>query len=97
MSLKLDGFLRPYQGSGEDCDQFWSKYQAVAAVSGWDMEEKLMARFPLFLEGPAFLVFSKMPGPDKKKEKVKDLMLTSFSLSKADTYCSFQYTVLYAD
>ena len=49
MSLKLDGFLRPYRGSGDDWDQFWSKFLVLADVSGWDTEEKAMSRFPLFL------------------------------------------------
>ena len=43
-----------------------------------------MARFPLFIEGPAFLVFSKTAdGAKKKKDKVQELMMTSFRLSKA--------------
>ena len=65
MSLKLDGFLRPYRGSGDDWEQFWSKFTVLAEVSGWDTE----ARFPLFIEGPAFLVFSKMAEGDKKEER----------------------------
>ena len=57
-----------------------------------------MSHFPLFLEGPAFLVFSKMPAEDKKKkEKVKDLIMVSFSLSKGDAYRAFQQRVLRLD
>ena len=95
---KLDGFLRPHRGSGDDWEQLWSKFTVLAEVSGWDTESKMMARFPLFIEGPAFLVFSKMAeGDKKKKEKVQELMLTSFSLSKADAYCAFQQRLLRVD
>ena len=98
MSLKLDGFLKPYRGSGDDWEQFWSKFTVLAEVSGWDTEAKMMARFPLFIEGPAFLVFSKMAEADKKKkEKVQELMLTPFSLSKADAYRAFQQRMLRVD
>ena len=98
MSLKLDGFLRPYRGSGDDWEQVWSKFTVLAEVSGWYTEAKMMARFPLLIEGPAFLVFSKMAeGDKKKKEKVQELMLTSFSLSKAYSYRAFQQRVLRLD
>ena len=40
----------------------------------------MMARFLLFIEGPAFFVFSGTADEDKKN--VQQLMLTSFSLSK---------------
>ena len=94
----MTGVLRPYRGSGDDWEQFWSKFTVLAEVSGWDTEAKMMARFPLFIDGPAFLVFSKMAeGDKKKKEKVQDLMMTSFSLSKADAYRAFQQRMLCVD
>ena len=67
------------------------KFTVLAEVSPCNTGAKIVARFPLFIEGPAFLVFSKMAkGDKKKKEKVQELMLTSFSLSKADVYRAFQ-------
>ena len=69
MLLKLDGFLRPYRGSGDDWEQFWSKFSVLAEVSGWDTEAKMMARFPLFIEGPPFLVFSKDGGRRQEVER----------------------------
>ena len=49
-----------------------------------------MARLPLFLEGDAFLVFSTMPTADKKKkDKVKDVMVKSFSAVLSEAYAQF--------
>ena len=68
---------------GTTGSNFGQSFTVLAEVSGWDTEAKMIARFPLFIEGPAFLVFWKMAeGDKKKKEKVQELMLTSFSLSK---------------
>lgn len=40
MALKLDGFLPPYRGSGDNWGQFLTKCHVLAEVSGWDTEEK---------------------------------------------------------
>ena len=67
-------------------------------MSGWDTDAKMIAHFPSFIEGPAFLVFSKMAeGDKKKKEKAQELILTSFSLSKSDAYRAFQQRMLRVD
>ena len=90
MSVKLEGFVKPFRGRGDNWDVFWSKFTVLAEVSGWDTEDKYMARLPLFLEGDAFLVFSTMPTADKKKkDKVKDVMVKSFSAVLSEAYAQF--------
>ena len=61
--------MRPYRSRGNDFEEFWSKFEVLAEVSGWDTDGKKMKRLPLFLEGEAFLVFSKMPGDDWKTRR----------------------------
>ena len=90
MSVKLEGFVKPFRGRGDNWDLFWSKFSVLADVSGWDTEAKYMARLPLFIEGDAFLVFSRMDPADKKKEdKVKDVMVKSFSAVSSEAYTQF--------
>eukprot|EP00117_Sycon_ciliatum_P045998 scpid93880/ scgid32998/ len=91
MSVKLEGFVKPYRGRQEESwDTFWEKFVVLADVSGWTDEAAMMKRVPLFLEGDAFLVFSKMESTDKKsKDKVAATMLKSFGASKSVAYRSF--------
>ena len=76
---------------------FWSsKFLVLAQVSGWDIDNKKMARLPLFLEGDAFLVFSRMPTADQKdKEKVPALM--KFSVSRREAFQCFTQRKLRLD
>eukprot|EP00117_Sycon_ciliatum_P011312 scpid18689/ scgid1770/ Gag-Pol polyprotein; Matrix protein p10; p20; Capsid protein p25; Nucleocapsid protein p14; Protease p15; Reverse transcriptase/ribonuclease H p90; Integrase p46 len=90
MSLKVDGFVKPFKGKHDDWDMFWVKFQVIGECSGWDTEEKLMKRLPLFLESDALLVYSKMPTDDKKdKAKVVDVMKKTFGVSPGDAYRQF--------
>ena len=43
MSLKLDGFLKPYRGKEDDLATFWSKFMVLANVQKWDTDAKKMA------------------------------------------------------
>ena len=75
MSLKLDGFVKPFKDRGDSFEEFWEKFEVLADVAGWDTDEKKMKRLPLFFEGDAFLVFPKMEASDKAdKAKVASLM-----------------------
>ena len=90
MSVKLEGFVKPFKGKGDTWDLFWSKFSGLADESGWDTEDKYMSRLPLFLEGDAFLVFTRMSDADKKKkDKVQEVMVKSFSVVKDKAYGQF--------
>ena len=82
-SMKMDNFLKPFRGKDESWDPLWEKFQVLADIQGWDTEVKIMKHLPLFLDGDAFLVYSRMATADKKsKEKVVKKMLESFSLTE---------------
>ena len=93
MSVKpeFEGFVKPYRGKTDmSWGVFWSKFLVVAEGSGWDTAEKRMTRLPLFLEGGAFLVFSRMqPADQKDQEKVAALMKKPFSFSKSEAFQCF--------
>ena len=99
MSVKLEGLVKPYRGKNDlSWDVFWSKFLVLAEVSCWDTDDKKMARLPLFLEGDAYLVFSRMPATDKKdKGKVAALMKKSFSVSKSEAFQRFTQRKLRQD
>ena len=91
MSLKLDGFLKPYRGKGDDLQTFWSKFQVLADIQKWDTEEKRMQHLPLLLDGQAFKVITAMAPDDRKKEAdVKSVLEKAFAPARADAYQSFQ-------
>ena len=98
MSLKADNFLRPFTGKDDSWELFYNKFLVLSNVQGWDNEEKRMKNLPLFLDKDAFLVFSKMPTADQVKEnKVKEKMVSSFSMTPAQGYQSFVRRRMKAD
>ena len=50
MSLKLDGFLKPYLGK-DYLGSFLSEFVVVANVQKWNADEKKMAHLQLMLAG----------------------------------------------
>ena len=89
-SIKVDGFLRPFRGKVDDWSRFWNKFQVLASIQGWDTEGKRTKHLPLFLEGDAFLVYTRMADADKKKEQeIRRKMEQSFALTKAEAYRKF--------
>ena len=97
-SLKMDGFMRPFRGRGDDWDMFWTKYGVLASASGWNTTAKKMDRLPLFLEGEAFLVFSKMSELDKRDaDRVTFVMRKSFSVTASEAYRMFTHRKLLMD
>ena len=99
MSVKLEGFVKPYRGKTDlSWDIFWLKFLVLAEVSGWNTDNKKMARLLPFLEGDAFLVFSRTPTADQKhKEKVAALMKKSFSVSRSKALQCFTQQKLRLD
>ena len=97
-SIKLDGFLRPFRGKADDWPRSWEKFQVLASIQGWDSEAKRTRHLPLFLEGDAFLVFTRMAEADKKKEKeILRKMEQSFALTKAEAFGKFVRRTLRED
>ena len=89
-SFKVDRFVRQFRGRGDNFEQFWDKFMVLAAVQKWDSDEKKMDHLPLFLDGDAFLVYTRMSDTDKKKPaEVKKRMEQAFSVTKAQTYKLF--------
>ena len=39
MSVKLDGFLKPYRGKENDMATFWSTFMVLAEMNKWDADE----------------------------------------------------------
>ena len=98
MSLKLDNFLRPFRGKGDDFPTFWEKFGVLTTVSKWDSEEDQMNHLPLFLDGDAFLVFSQMSEEDKKKpDAMKARLQEAFAVSKLQAYPLFTSRTLRVD
>lgn len=91
MSLKLDSYLRPFRGKeGEAFDSFWEKFEVLANLQKWDTDAKKMANFPLFLDGDAFLVFTKLSDNQKKDcGEVKKALQSAFAVSRAQAYSLF--------
>ena len=89
MSVKLDGFLKPYRGK-DDLEAFWSKFMVLAKVNKWDNEEVQMSYLPLLLDKAAYTVFDAIPDDDKKSAvKVKEALEKAFGLSAAEAYRHF--------
>ena len=98
MSFKVDGFVHQFRGRGDNFEQFWDKLMVLAAVQKWDSDEKKMDHLPLFLDGDAFLVYTRMSDTDKKKPaEVKKRMEQAFSVTKAQAYKLFMSRTLQID
>ena len=97
--LKVDGFMKSFGGRrDESFDDFWLKFSVLSDVNGWDTDAKRMQRLPLFLDGDALLVFSKMDTNDKKDQgKVSKLLKKSFTVSGGEAYKLFTSRKLLVD
>ena len=79
--LRLTDVIAPFTGDG-DAAEWWARFEAVANLKGYSNEEKVQC-VPLLLRGPPFLVYNELSDAKKKKLlKVKDSLLTAFSISK---------------
>ena len=98
MALKVDNFVKPFRGRGDQWEAFWEKFLVLADIQGWDNEDKRMKHFPLFLDGDAFLVYSKMEEAKRKsQDEVCKKMVESFSVTKPRAYQMFVARCLKAD
>ena len=87
-----------FEGEEIISSNFWDKFMVLAAVQKWDSDEKKMDHLPLFLDGDAFLVYTRMSDTDKKKPaEVKKRMEQAFSVTKAQAYKLFTSHTLRID
>ena len=92
MSVKMEGFVKPFRGKNDDWSIFWQKFKALADLSGWASgdTDTTMKRLPLFLEGDAFLVYSNLSNTDKQDSgAVQAAMNKSFGMAKSAAYEQF--------
>ena len=91
MSLKVDRFLKTFRWtSSEDFDVFWQKFSVLAKIQKRSDDVAMLLHLPLFLEGDAFLVFSKMADDDRKTMKeVEAKFRKAFSCTPAAAYRRF--------
>ena len=81
-SMKVDNFLRPFRGRQDDFHAFWEKFLVLAKIQKWDDDEAQMLHLPLFLDGDAFLVFSKLADSDQQvTETVRQKLVEAFSVT----------------
>ena len=97
-SVKLDNYVRPFRGQGDDFEMFWAKYMVLCGIQKLSMDAQKMSVFPLFLEGDAFQVLMQMPPADQMcVDAVKKKMEEAFSMSHARAYQLFRARALRAD
>ena len=97
-SVKVDNFLRPFRGRQDDFPAFWEKFLVLAKIQKWDDDEAQMLHLPLFLDGDAFLVFSKLPDSDQRvTETVWQKLVEAFSVTPSAAYRLFASRRLKAD
>ena len=97
-SICMDSYLRPFRGKGDDFNTFWDKFEVLAGIQGWSTDEDKMKRFPLFVEGDAFLVLMKMAAADRKDPaKVKEKMTSAFAVTASMAYSLFTSRKLRTD
>ena len=88
LNSKAEGYLRPFRGRpGDDFNTFWAKFGVLAGINGWDTDTKKAKQLPLFLDGDAFLVFTRMSEEDQKKmDAVKAKLEEAFSVTKSQAF-----------
>ena len=97
-SLKIDNFLKPFRGKGDDFDTFWKKFQVVCSLQKIATPKGRMEIFPLFLEGDAFHLFSQLSGADQEDEsKVKGTFETAYVVTPSEAYRKFKHRQLRLD
>ena len=90
--MKMEGFVKPFRGQNDDWHVFCQKFSVLADLSGWSASGGTAAirRLTLFLEGDAFLVYSRLSDADKASaDNVKAAMIKSFGFPKSAAYSQF--------
>ena len=84
VEIMLSDVLRPFDGSNADIVQWLEKIKMVAKLRGVD---DLATIVPLFLEGPAYAVFSELSEESKNKyDDIKSVLESAFSISPFKSY-----------
>ncbi|XP_065190928.1 uncharacterized protein LOC135821857 [Sycon ciliatum] len=97
MSTKY--LVQPFSGKdGEDLEEFWAKFLVLATAKEWSDEDARMQHLPLYLQGDAFRVFSRMAESDKSKQaEVKKVLVSAFSVTPSRAYDLFKRRCLRVD
>ncbi|XP_065189595.1 uncharacterized protein LOC135820209 [Sycon ciliatum] len=97
MSTKY--LVQPFYGKdGEDLEEFWAKFLVLATAKEWSDEDARMQHLPLYLQGDAFRVFSRMADSDKSKQaEVKKVLVSAFSVTPSRAYDLFKRRCLRVD
>ena len=72
--LSMDGYLKPFRGSGDDFEVFWQEILIVVWIQKRDAEDGSPNKpdfLPMLFSRNAFYIWSQMPDNDKE-----DLALT---------------------
>lgn len=75
--------MKAFCGRGDSWEPFWDNFLVLASIQGLGTTEKQIKHFPLFLDGDAFLAYSKM------SDAVRQKMVESFSLMRLSAYRAF--------
>ena len=98
MSLKVDGYLKPFRGSGDNFEAFWQKFLILARLQKWEADDGSSNKLdflPMLLAGDAFHVWNQLSDADKKDlAKTKDKLTSAFCVTKAQAYQLFRGCVL---
>ena len=90
MSVKLDGYLKPFRGKGDNLSTFWSKFLVLCTSNSWDTDAKKSNNLMMFLDGPAFTIVEQLPDAEKNDPvKIKAALEAAFAPSAAEAYHLF--------
>ncbi len=92
-AVKLTDVVKTFTGCGEEDIVTWiERLEVVAELQEID---DLAPVIPLFLEGPAYDVFTQMPKGERSDEgKVKEKLIAAFGMSPSEAYSTFKVRVL---
>ena len=90
--------MKPYRGSGDDFEAFWSKFLVLANLQQWSSSTDKMNNLPLFLENEAYLVWDELSSTDKADpDAVKATLKSAFSTTPAASFQKFRARTLRTD
>ena len=92
-AVKLTDVVKTFTGSGDEDIVTWiEQLEVVAELQEID---DLAPVIPLFLEGPAYDVFTQLPKEERSnEEKVKERLIAAFGMSPLEVYSKFKVRVL---
>ena len=91
--VKLTDVVKTFTGSGEEDIVTW--IERLEIVAELQEIEDLAPVIPLFLEGPAYDVFTQLPKEERSNEKkVKERLIAAFGMSPSEAYSTFKARAL---